>query len=101
MTRSMKSESARLRAMSVPRFSGYLVLVGGLAGLFAWLLVLGGSFVFGIEQPTWPSLLFAVPRGSLFAVILGLALRCGDECRLLLPSLPKSARNRPRADDLA
>ena len=71
----MKSEFNRLRAMSLSRFFGYLVLVGGFAGLAAWILVLGGAFVFGMDKPTWPSLLFAVPRGSLFAVILGLALR--------------------------
>ena len=71
----MKSKFDRLRAMSRSRFWGYLVLVGGFAGLLAWILVLGGSLVFGMDKPTWPSLLFAVPRGSLFAVILGLALR--------------------------
>lgn len=71
----MSSEWGRLRAMSPPRFLGYLALAGACAGLLAWLFVLGGHFVFGINKPTWPSLLFAIPRGSLFAVILGLALR--------------------------
>jgi hypothetical protein len=71
----MKIEFDRLRAMSLSRCLGYLVLVGGFAGLLAWILILGGHFVFGFDKPTWPSLLFAVPRGSLFAVILGLVLR--------------------------
>ena len=75
MKDKLNSEFRRLRTMSLPHFWGYLVLVGGLAGLGAWVLVLGGAFVFGMNAPTLPSLLFAIPRGSLFAVILGLALR--------------------------
>ena len=71
----MNSEFDRLRAMSQPLFLGYLALVGGFSGLLAWTLFLGGHFVFGISKPTLPTLLFAIPRGSLFAVILGLALR--------------------------
>jgi hypothetical protein len=72
---SMNSEMSPLRAMSLPLFLGYLALVGGISGLLAWTLVLGGHFVFGIGKPTLPALLFAIPRGSLYAVILGLALR--------------------------
>jgi len=75
LRRRMKSDLNAMRAMSLSRSLGYLVLVGGFAGLAAWILVLGGALVFGMDKPTWPSLLFAVPRGSLFAVILGLALR--------------------------
>ena len=71
----MNSEFRRLRAMSLPLFLGYLALVGGLSGLLAWTLVLGGHFVFGISKPSLPALLFAIPRGSLYAVVLGLALR--------------------------
>lgn len=71
----LNSEFRRLRSWSLPLFLGYLALVGGVAGLVAWVLVLGSSFVFGFNSPTLPSLLFAIPRGSLFAVILGLALR--------------------------
>lgn len=71
----MSSEFGGLRAMSLPRLLGYLVLAGGCAGLFSWILVLGGHFMFGIHRPTYLSLLLAIPRGSLFAVILGLALR--------------------------
>lgn len=71
----MNTERRRLRAMSRSQFFGYLVLVGGLAGLFAWILVLCGSFAFGMDKPTGPALLFAIPRGSLYAVVLGLLLR--------------------------
>jgi hypothetical protein len=75
MKDKLNSEFRRLRTMSLPFFLGYFVLVGGLAGLGAWVLVLGLAAVFGMNTPTLPSLLFAIPRGSLFAVILGLALR--------------------------
>jgi hypothetical protein len=61
--------------MSLPRLIAYLVVVGGLSGLFAWLLILAGHFVFGMSRPTWMALLLAIPRGSLFGVVLGLALR--------------------------
>jgi hypothetical protein len=71
----MSSEFRRLRAMSLSQYLGYLVLVGGLSGLVAWVLVLGGHVVFGISKPTLLNLLLAVPRGSLYAVILGLVLR--------------------------
>lgn len=73
--RNMNSELRRVRAMSLSQFLGYVVVVGGLSGLLAWLVVLGGHLVFGISRPTLSTLLLAVPRGSLFAVILGLALR--------------------------
>ncbi len=71
----MNSEFDRLRTMSLPLFLGYLALVGGFSGLLAWTLFLAGHFVFGNSMPTLPALLFAIPRGSLYAVILGLALR--------------------------
>ena len=75
LRRRMKIDLNAMRTMSLSRHLGYLVLVGGFAGLAAWILVLGAALVFGMDEPTWPSLLLAVPRGSLFAVILGLALR--------------------------
>lgn len=71
----MNTELRRLRAMSRSRFFGYLVLMGGLAGLFAWILVLCGSFAFGFEMPTGSALLLAIPRGSIFAIVFGLLLR--------------------------
>ena len=51
----MKSEFDRLRAMSLHRFFGYMVLAGGFSGLGAWLLVLAGALVFGMPKPTWPA----------------------------------------------
>jgi hypothetical protein len=61
--------------MSLSRWVAYLAVVGGLAGLFAWMLVFGGQIVHEISRPTWTSLLLAIPRGGLFAIILGLVLR--------------------------
>ena len=57
------------------QFFGYMVLLGALSGLIAWLMVLVGHLAFGITRPTLGALLFAIPRGSLFAVLLGLVLR--------------------------
>ena len=61
--------------MSLPRLAGYLVVVGGVAGLLAWSLVMVGHLLFEISKPSWTSLLLAILRGSLFAVLLGFALR--------------------------
>jgi hypothetical protein len=61
--------------MSLPHLAGYLVAVGGVAGLLAWGLVLVGHLLFEISKPSWTSLLLAIPRGSLFAVLIGFALR--------------------------
>ncbi len=71
----MSTDLNTLRAMSLPRLVAYLAVVGCLAGLFAWMLVFGGHIVFEISRPTWTSLLLAIPRGGLFAVVLGLVLR--------------------------
>ena len=64
-----------LQRMSVPQFVGYLVGVGALSGVGAWCLVLTGAFVFDVDRPTWLALVLAIPRGSLFALILGFGLR--------------------------
>ena len=71
----MSSDLGTLRALSLPRFVAYMVVVGGLSGLLAWMLVLGGHMVLGIGKPSLPSLLWAIPRGALFAVVLGMVLR--------------------------
>lgn len=71
----MPFDLSRLRAMSPPRLFAYLALVGGLAGLFSWLLVFAGHLVFDITRPTRTALLWAIPRGALFAIVLGLVLR--------------------------
>ena len=61
--------------MSVPHLVGYMIAVGALAGVLAWCLVLLGHLAFGISRPTWLSLLLAIPRGSLFALLVGFGLR--------------------------
>lgn len=68
-------EITRLRAMSRSRFFGYLMLVGAFAGLLAWVLIFSCAIMLGIDKPTLPSLLFAIPRGSLYGIVLGLLLR--------------------------
>jgi hypothetical protein len=70
--------------MPVPQFVGYLVAVGALAGALAWCVVLVGHFAFEIGRPTRLALLLAIPRGSLFALLIGFGLRMwwrarGDE----------------------
>ncbi len=80
----MRTDLGALRRMAVPHFVGYLVVVGALSGLFAWCLVLAGHLAFDIDRPTWLALLLAIPRGSLYALIVGFGLRLwwrvrGDE----------------------
>ncbi len=64
-----------LRRLSVPQFVVYLVMVGAAAGVLAWCLVLVGAFAFDADRPTWLALLLAIPRGSLFGLIVGFGLR--------------------------
>lgn len=71
----MKADLEKFLSMSLPRFLRFMILTGGFAGFFAWLLVFGGSMIFDISTPTLTSLFFAMLRGSLFAIILGLILR--------------------------
>lgn len=71
----MKSGLDQMRSMSLPRLLGFMILTGGFAGFFAWLLLFGGSMIFEINKPTLTSLFFAMLRGSLFGVILGLILQ--------------------------
>ena len=66
---------AALGRMSPPHLVGYLIVAGALAGVFAWCLALIGHFAFQISRPTWLSLLLAILRGSLFALIVGFGLR--------------------------
>ena len=64
-----------LKRMSMPKFFGYLIAVGALSGLLAWCLVLVGRLAIDGSRPTLLSLMLAIPRGSLFALILGCGLR--------------------------
>ena len=67
--------TSALKRMSMPKFFGYLIAVGALSGLLAWCLVLVGRLAIDGSRPTLLSLMFAIPRGSLFALILGCGLR--------------------------
>ena len=71
----MMTSLDELGRMSVPHLVGYLILAGALAGVFAWCLVLVGHLVFEISRPTGLSLLLAIPRGSVFALLVGFGLR--------------------------
>ena len=71
----MRTDPGALKRMSVRQFVAYLVIVGAVAGVFAWCLVLAGHFAFEISRPTWLALLLAIPRGSLFALMVGFGLR--------------------------
>ncbi len=64
-----------LGRMSVPHLGGYMIVVGALAGVFSWCLVLVGHLAFDFSRPTWLSLLLAIPRGSFFALLVGFGLR--------------------------
>ncbi len=64
-----------LERQSVPYLAVYLSVVGALAALLAWCLMLAGHFAFEITRPTLMSLFFAVLRGSFFALIAGFGLR--------------------------
>ena len=71
----MKTVLDQLQAMSPARLVAYLIAVGAAAGAASWIVVFGLHLLFGVERPTWPALLWAVPRGSLFALLLGGLLR--------------------------
>ncbi len=48
--------------------------IGAVAGLASWLLVYALRLMFDAGSPSIRELLWAVPRGALFGVILGLIL---------------------------
>ncbi len=49
-------------------------LWGFVAGLFAWVLVFGLHLLVDISKPTITSVLWAMPRGAMFGVILALIM---------------------------
>ena len=49
--------------------------IGAFAGFASWALVFAGHLLFDIGRPSGIALVLAVPRGALFAVVLGLILR--------------------------
>jgi hypothetical protein len=70
MTRNWSS----MRAMSLPTIVVSLGVVGAIAGLVAWLLVLGLHLLFEVSRPSGMALLLAIPRGAVFGMILALIL---------------------------
>lgn len=71
----MRTDLGTLLRMPVPHLVAYLIATGALAGVFAWCLALVGHLAFETGRPSYLSLLLAIPRGSLFALIVGFALR--------------------------
>jgi len=53
----------------------YFGLIGAVAGLAAWGVVLAAAALLGFDRPGVVALLLAIPRGALFGVILALILR--------------------------
>ena len=49
-------------------------LIGAVAGLVAWGVVLTAGALLGFDRPGVVALLLAIPRGALFGVILALCL---------------------------
>ncbi len=65
----------RIFALPARQCYGLLILAGVASGLVAWLATLGASRVFDFDAPSLDSLWWAMPRGALFGVLLGLFLR--------------------------
>jgi hypothetical protein len=63
-----------MRAMSRSSLVWHFGIAGAFAGLTAWVVVLAAHFLFGTSRPSGISLLLAIPRGALFAIIFALIL---------------------------
>jgi hypothetical protein len=70
----MKTNWKAMRLLSLPALLVRLALAGAIAGLVAWLAVLGLHLLFAVSRPSWLSLLLAIPRGAVFGMILALVL---------------------------
>jgi hypothetical protein len=70
----MRANWERMRAMSLSALVVRLGLAGALAGLVAWLAVLGLHLLFEVSRPSWVALLLAMPRGAVFGMTLALVL---------------------------
>jgi len=69
------SDLASYRKLSRRALIARLALWGAFAGIAAWMLVFGLHVVFDMgEPPTIVQLFWAIPRGALFAALLGWAL---------------------------
>ena len=63
-----------MRAMSLLALIVRFALIGALAGLVAWLSVLGLHLLFQVSRPSVVALLLAMPRGAVVGMILALVL---------------------------
>jgi len=63
-----------MRTMSRSSLIVRIGMVGAVAGLASWGLVLAAHGLFGFGRPSVTALLLAIPRGALFGVILALIL---------------------------
>ena len=70
----MKTNWNALRALSLPALLVRFGLAGAVAGLVAWLAVLGLHLLFEVSRPSWLALLLAILRGAVFGLILALIL---------------------------
>ena len=70
----MKNSYNAMSAMSRVSLVVHIGLVGAVAGIVAWAVVLVGHMLFEIGKPSGLSLLLAIPRGALFGIILALIL---------------------------
>lgn len=53
----------------------YLATVGAFAGFAAWAVIFVAHLLFDVGRPSGIALLLAIPRGAIYAVVLGLILR--------------------------
>jgi len=94
------TDLSALARMSAPRMAGYLVVIGALSGVAAWCLILVGALVLDFSAPTLFALLFAIPRGSLFALIVGFGLRlwwrARSDVEKIVPKVPIPVRRSMR-----
>lgn len=70
MTLNWNSMRAMSRADLVVRFA----VAGAIAGVVAWLLVLGLHVLFEVTRPSAMALLLAIPRGAVFGVVFAVIL---------------------------
>jgi putative flippase GtrA len=70
----MRTNLDAYRAMSLSSLIVRFGLIGAAAGLVAWLLVLAARLLFEADGPSGLSLLLAIPRGALYAIILAVIL---------------------------
>jgi hypothetical protein len=63
------------RAMGTWSLVVRLAALGAFAGFAAWTVVFVAHLLFDVGRPSGIALLLAIPRGAIYAVVLGLILR--------------------------